>query len=209
MTLKQAIMSLKAKLERAQKRHEQAEKIRLYLALIILAILAWTIPVLFVNDLLNSKRTISFSNPSPTVVPTALAASAPAGTLSDQEAPKSPVSKELNNPTEGSKNPSTDIEGKVCKKWGTECKVAIAVMKAESQGDPRRIGDKHLTFWKEGREYGASYGLFQLRDLPGRFNNPQDMLDEDKNIDYAYAMYQKSGWRPWSAYTNKTYLRYL
>jgi hypothetical protein len=110
----------------------------------------------------------------------------------------------------GEQSPTaSEIEKKVCKLWGDECKIAIAVMKAESQGDPTRIGDKHLTFEQNGRIYGASYGLFQLRDLPGRFENPNEMLDEDKNIQYAYKMYQKSNWQPWSAWKNKTYLRYL
>jgi len=110
----------------------------------------------------------------------------------------------------GEQSPTaSEIEKKVCKLWGNECKIAIAVMKAESQGDPTRIGDKHLTFEQNGRVYGASYGLFQLRDLPGRFENPNEMLDEDKNIQYAFKMYQKSNWQPWSAWKNKTYLKYL
>jgi hypothetical protein len=35
------------------------------------------------------------------------------------------------------------------------------------------------------------------------------MLDEDKNIAYAYELYKAAGWNPWVVYQNGAYAKYL
>lgn len=98
------------------------------------------------------------------------------------------------------------VNSLVEKYFGEEKEIALAVMKAESQGDPSRIGDKHLVY-ADGR-YGMSCGLFQIRVLQGR-PSCDELLDAEFNVKYAYEMYQKSGWHPWSAFKNESYKKYL
>ena len=78
-----------------------------------------------------------------------------------------------------------DIDKLVCDTFGDDCKIALAVMKAESQGDCSRVGDKHIMFEKNGVNYGASYGCFQIRHLEGR-PDPEKLLDAKFNINYAH-----------------------
>jgi hypothetical protein len=101
-----------------------------------------------------------------------------------------------------------DVERLVCDTFKEDCKMAIAVMKAESQGDCTRVGDKHIMFEKDGVNYGASYGCFQIRHLQGR-PSPEKLLDPKFNVEYAHQLWKKQGWSPWSVYHNGTYLKYL
>ena len=71
---------------------------------------------------------------------------------------------------------------------------AFQVMQAESGGRPDAVGD---TYPIHG-ETIPSYGLFQIRGLPGR-PDPQTLLDPEKNVAYAAQLYQRSGWGPWTA----------
>lgn len=106
--------------------------------------------------------------------------------------------------------PTTGIEELIKKTWNNEAeaKIAIAVAKAESHLNPESIGDKHLKFFKDGKEYGASYGIFQIRHLEGR-PDPSKLLDSEFNVKYAYELYCKSGFSPWSTYKSGKYLAYI
>lgn len=102
----------------------------------------------------------------------------------------------------------TDIENKILEKFGEDGEIALAVARCESGLRPGAIGDGHLTYTKDGVEYGKSYGLFQIRHLEGR-PSPEQLLDADYNIEYAYNLYMRSGFGPWSAYTNLCYKNFL
>lgn len=102
----------------------------------------------------------------------------------------------------------TVIEKKILEKFGEDGRVALAIARAESGVRENAIGDGHLTFTHEGVEYGKSYGPFQIRSLPGR-PAPELLLQADYNINYAYELYKRSGFSPWSAYTNKSYMKFL
>ena len=52
-------------------------------------------------------------------------------------------------------------------KYDWDVKLATAVMKAESKCDINVKGDTDLVFEENGREYGYSVGVFQVRILPG------------------------------------------
>jgi len=78
---------------------------------------------------------------------------------------------------------------------------ALAVMKCESGGRADARGDGHLTYTLNGVEYGASYGLMQIRSLPGR-PSPSKLVDPQFNLDYAYGMWKSQGWRPWTCARN-------
>jgi hypothetical protein len=92
--------------------------------------------------------------------------------------------------------------------FGNDWWIARAVMLAESGGRRDAIGDNHLTYFQGGIKYGYSVGLFQIRFLPGR-PDPNLMLDPEYNIRHAADMWRAQGWRPWSAYTNGSYRRFL
>ncbi len=85
----------------------------------------------------------------------------------------------------------------VQKHFGKETDNALRIMECESHGDENAIGDGHLTFWRNGKEYGSSYGLFQIRNLPGR-PAPEWLLVPENNVQYAYKLYQASKWNPWT-----------
>lgn len=85
---------------------------------------------------------------------------------------------------------------------------ALAVSFAESSHNQANVGDLAIQYYQDGIQYGASYGCFQIRYLPGR-PQPSSLLDATFNVKYAYDMYIKQGWQPWSAYTSGKYLKYL
>ena len=68
---------------------------------------------------------------------------------------------------------------------------AMAICQAESQGNANAEGDKNTPY--------HSYGLFQVRALPGRPSG-EELIDPEFNIKIAYQIYKESGWCPWSVY---------
>jgi hypothetical protein len=92
--------------------------------------------------------------------------------------------------------------------FGKDAKIAIAIAKAESGINCESIGDEKLAYRQNNRVYGISYGAFQIRHLPGR-PSPKNLLDCEFNFQYAKQIKDKSGWTPWSAYTNGKYKQYL
>ena len=85
---------------------------------------------------------------------------------------------------------------------------ALAVSFAESGHNPGSVGDLAIQYYQDGIQYGASYGCFQIRYLPGR-PAPASLLDATYNVKYAHDMFTNQGWQPWSAYTTGKYLKYL
>lgn len=71
--------------------------------------------------------------------------------------------------------------------WSTT--TAMAVCGAESHGYAGNIGDTDTAY--------VSCGLMQIRTLPGR-PSCETLKDPETNIAYAYAMWKREGWRPWS-----------
>lgn len=91
------------------------------------------------------------------------------------------------------------------KAFGKDADMAIKIARAESGLNPGAEGDKNLTLGSNG--LGHSFGLFQIRSLPGR-PDPQWLLNPVNNINYAAQMFKKQGWNPWSTYKNGAYLKY-
>lgn len=104
--------------------------------------------------------------------------------------------------------PKSEIERLICEYFRDDCAVAVAVARAESGLRPDAVGDGAMAYVRDGVEYGKSYGVFQIRHLEGR-PEPVKLLDPKFNIEYAYNLYQRSGFYPWSAFTNSSYLRFL
>jgi hypothetical protein len=86
----------------------------------------------------------------------------------------------------------------ILSKYNWDVNVAMAIMKAES-------GCRYEAFnpeWHRGCQ--GSLGLFQIACL-----HQGSSFDPETNIATAYRIYSGSGWRPWGAYTNGSYTRYL
>lgn len=84
------------------------------------------------------------------------------------------------------------------KQYNWPVPTAIAIMRAESGGDPNQISDPSINW-----DHIPDYGLMQLHGI--------DILDPAQNIAYAY--YHKylpaHGFTPWTTYTSGRYLQYL
>lgn len=79
-------------------------------------------------------------------------------------------------------------------------RIAYAVCMAESHGRHTAVGDTNTQY--------PSCGLMQIRTLPGRPSCEQ-LKDPSFNMRYAYNMWVGQGFRPWSAYTQGWYIKYL
>lgn len=116
-----------------------------------------------------------------------------------------------------------EIKNLVCRYFGKDCQIASAVFIPESGLSCSAVGDNHLVCTDElmgdgrtlkehciadGVEYGRSYGVAQIRYLPGR-PTPEALLNCETNIKYAHGMWKAQSWYPWSAFTNGAYLNYL
>lgn len=76
--------------------------------------------------------------------------------------------------------------------WPVE--TALRICGAESGGNPEAIGDVGTPH--------VSCGLMQIRTLPGR-PSCATLQDPEKNVEYAYGIWAKQGFYPWSTYIDK------
>lgn len=100
------------------------------------------------------------------------------------------------------------IEEQIAKMFPEDPKTAIAIAKAESNLRTDAVGDGHIMFLKDGKPMGMSCGLFQIRVLEGR-PDCESLKDVETSLKFARALYEKSGWKPWSVFNNNSYLKYL
>lgn len=82
--------------------------------------------------------------------------------------------------------------------FGANADKAIAIANCESHLNTNNVGDLGLQYWQNGVLYGASYGLFQIRYLPGR-PDPNWLLNPQNNINKAFEM--SGGGANWSAWS--------
>jgi hypothetical protein len=98
----------------------------------------------------------------------------------------------------------TPIEKYICEKWGAfDCKTALAVAKAESgiREDAININNNDT----------IDYGIFQINSV--HFKKPgcsmKDLVDQYKNVDCAYKIWEAQGWSPWVAFNNGNFKTHL
>ena len=112
---------------------------------------------------------------------------------------------------------SKEVELEIRKVFGEDAEMAIAIAKAENvEMDPAREGDKHLICEpklkqycdRDGKQYGSSWGIYQIRFLPGR-PEPLQLVDYKFNIQFAKQLFDRSGWNPWSTYAGGQYFKFL
>lgn len=92
-----------------------------------------------------------------------------------------------------------------CKKFGPDCRVALAIQRAEN---PRG----NCEVYHYNSDGTLDWGYFQINTVhlqrPGL--NLHDLLDCKANIDFAFQLYQeKHGFSPWSTYNSGKYRQFL
>jgi hypothetical protein len=91
-----------------------------------------------------------------------------------------------------------------CNKFGSACRIALAVQRAEN---PRGACE----IYHYNSDGTLDWGYFQINTVhlkrPGV--NLRDLLDCQANIDFAYQLYSERGFQPWTTYTSGAYLQYL
>lgn len=77
----------------------------------------------------------------------------------------------------------------------------LKIGRCESQLSSDRVGDLGIRFEKDGKLYGSSHGIFQIRALPGRTDDPdqfaEDMKNPKKNIEAAKRIFDGQGYKAW------------
>ena len=91
-----------------------------------------------------------------------------------------------------------------CLKFGADCRVALAIQRAEN---PRGACE----IYHYNSDGTLDWGYFQINTVhlrrPGV--NLRDLLDCKANIDFAYLLYHERGFVPWSTYNNGAYRKFL
>jgi len=83
----------------------------------------------------------------------------------------------------------------------------VAIAQAESHCRIDATGDTSLIYEQNGRTYGYSVSVFQVRILPGR--EKCDSHDLATNVSCAYRIYKSQGLIAWSVYLNNKYKEFL
>jgi hypothetical protein len=91
-----------------------------------------------------------------------------------------------------------------CNKFGSACRIALAVQRAEN---PR--GDCEIYHYNS--DGTLDWGYFQINTvhLKRAGVNLRDLLDCKANIDFAYQLYTEKGFEPWTTYRSGAYLEFL
>jgi hypothetical protein len=92
-----------------------------------------------------------------------------------------------------------------CTKFGSECRIALAIQRAENPQGKCEI-------YHYNTDGTLDWGYFQINTVhlkrPGL--NLRDLLDCRANIDFAYQLYvEKHGFTPWATFKSGLYRRYL
>ena len=99
----------------------------------------------------------------------------------------------------------TAFQQYACNKFGSACRVALAIQRAEN---PR--GECEIYHYNS--DGTLDWGYFQINTVhlkrPGL--NMRDLLDCKANIDFAYRLYcERGGFTPWSTYNSGSYRRFI
>jgi len=102
------------------------------------------------------------------------------------------------------KRPLTAYQQYACNKFGTACRTALAVQRAEN---PR--GECEIYHYNS--DGTLDWGYFQINTvhLKRAGVNLRGLLDCKANIDFAYQLYTEQGFEPWTTYRDGAYLEFL
>jgi len=98
----------------------------------------------------------------------------------------------------------TAFQQYACNKFGSACRLALAVQRAEN---PR--GECEIYHYNS--DGTLDWGYFQINTVhlkrPGV--NLRGLLDCKANIDFAYQLYTERGFEPWTTYRDGAYRKFL
>lgn len=86
----------------------------------------------------------------------------------------------------------TPIEQYICEKWGIyDCKTALAIAKSES--------GVREDAWNVNTNGSIDVGIYQINSVHFKKEgcSLKELVDQYKNVDCAYKIYEASGWSPW------------
>ena len=101
--------------------------------------------------------------------------------------------------------PLTAWQQYTCRKFGSDCRVALAIQRAENPQGKCEI-------YHYNTDGTLDWGYFQINTIhlkrPGL--NLRDLLDCKANIDFAYQLFQEPrGFAAWSTYSSGKYRQFL
>ena len=98
----------------------------------------------------------------------------------------------------------TTYQQYACNKFGSACRIALAVQRAENP----RGGCEIYHYNSDGT---LDWGYFQINTvhLKRAEVNLRGLLDCRANIDFAYHLYTERGFEPWTTYRNGAYRQFL
>jgi len=115
---------------------------------------------------------------------------------------KTPVAERAQSDQEKSLTPYQQY---ACAKFGPECRVALAIQRAENPQGKCEV-------YHYNSDGTLDWGYFQINTvhLKRRGVNLRDLLDCKANVDFAYRLYvEQGGFDSWSTYRSGAYRRYL
>ena len=102
--------------------------------------------------------------------------------------------------------PLTRWQEYACEKFGPDCRIALAIQRAEN---PKG----HCDIYHYNRNGTLDWGYFQVNTIHLQRDdlNLRDLLDCKANIDFAYQLFVEKGrnFQPWSTYNSGAYRRFL
>jgi hypothetical protein len=103
------------------------------------------------------------------------------------------------------RHPLNAYQQYACRKFGSACRVALAIQRAENPQGKCEI-------YHYNADGTLDWGYFQINTvhLKRPSLNLRDLLDCKANIDFAYQLYtEKQSFTPWSTYNSGAYRRFL
>lgn len=99
--------------------------------------------------------------------------------------------------------PETPLEEYICKKFGSDCQIAIAIARAES--------GMREDAWNINSNRTLDLGIFQINSVHWEKEgcSPKELFDARKNVDCAYKIYKSSGWGAWTVAKNGAFVKFL
>lgn len=101
-------------------------------------------------------------------------------------------------------SPLNDIQQYICDKFGKDCKLALAVAKAEN-------GTMQCDRFNINSNGTVDFGVFQINTVHLKKGYKiSDLIDCKKNVDIAFEIFsQQKGFQAWVAYNNGNYKKFM